>query len=88
MSETSCCRRLLFTVIGDKRTKKSVTFLIVSFGTYVLIIWKLCSCIRPFIFFRDRRVDIVARQLSSATEVIVQPTVWMISRIRGQRRDC
>lgn len=33
----------------------------------------------------DRRPDIVARQLSQATELIVQRAVWKKSRIKARR---
>lgn len=36
----------------------------------------------------DRWADIVARYLSSATEVIVKPTVWKEGRIMGRSRVC
>lgn len=42
----------------------------------------------PMFNKKDRRLDMVWRQLSSATELLVQPIVWKERRIMGWRKVC
>lgn len=73
-------RRVGFLISGLIWWKKcEISIILILLGGYLFTVY-IYVC-----FLRSRRPDIVARQLSSATELIVQRVVWKESRIKARR---